>query len=88
MKPEWFCQLYKAADLVIDAPVGVDCWSVCMHKPLITSKVCDRYVVIALLGKIKGESGERAHLIPCLPVTSSGIDAKASVGRLMMFKAT
>jgi hypothetical protein len=46
------------------------------------------YVVIALPGKIKGESGDRAHLIPCVHVTSSGIDVKqASVLHLMTFKA-
>jgi hypothetical protein len=46
-------------------------------------------VVIALLGKIKqGESGDRAHLIPCVHVTSSGIDVKASVERLMTFKSS
>jgi hypothetical protein len=27
------------------------------------------YVVIALLGKIKGELDDRAHLLPCVPVT-------------------
>jgi hypothetical protein len=46
-----------------------------------------RYVVIALLGKIKGESGDRAHLIPCVHITSSGIDVRASVNRLITFKA-
>jgi hypothetical protein len=48
----------------------------------------DHYVVIALLGKIKGELGDRAHLIPCIHTTSSGIDVKASVERLMTFKAS
>jgi hypothetical protein len=47
-----------------------------------------QYVVITLLGKIKGESGDRAHLIPCVHVTSSGIQVKASVERLMTFKAS
>jgi hypothetical protein len=46
----------------------------------------DKYIVIALLGKIKGESGDRAHLLPCVPVTSSGINVKASLARLMEFK--
>ena len=46
----------------------------------------DKYVVIALLGKIKGETADRDHLLPCMPVTSSGIDVKASVGRLIEFK--
>jgi hypothetical protein len=46
----------------------------------------EKYVVIALLGKIKGESGDRAHLLPTVPVTSSGINVRASVRRLMEFK--
>ena len=47
-----------------------------------------RYVVVALLGKIKGESGDRAHLFPCVLVTSSGIEVKASIERLMNLKAS
>jgi hypothetical protein len=46
----------------------------------------DKYVVIALLGQIKGESGDRAHLLPCVPVTSSGIEVKASLERLIEYK--
>jgi hypothetical protein len=46
----------------------------------------DKYIVIALLGKIKGESGDRAHLLPCVPITSSGIEVKTSVSRLMDLK--
>jgi hypothetical protein len=46
----------------------------------------DKYIVIALLGKIKGETADRDHLLPCVPVTSSGIDVKASVSRLIGFK--
>jgi hypothetical protein len=45
-----------------------------------------RYVVIALLGKIKGESDDRDHLLPCVPMTSSGVDVQTSVARLMEFK--
>jgi hypothetical protein len=45
-----------------------------------------RYVVIALLGQIKGESDDRAHLLPCVPLTSSGINIRASVGRLIALK--
>jgi hypothetical protein len=33
----------------------------------------DKYLVIALLGKIKGEAGDRAHLLPSVTITSSGI---------------
>jgi hypothetical protein len=46
----------------------------------------NKYVVLALLGQIKGESGNRAPLIQCIPMTSSGIDVRASVTRLIKFK--
>jgi hypothetical protein len=46
----------------------------------------DKYIVIALLGKINGEPGDRVHLLPCVPITSSRIDVKASLSRLMEFK--
>jgi hypothetical protein len=46
----------------------------------------DKYVVLALLGQIKGESGDWAHLTLCIPMTSSGIDVRASVTRLIKFK--
>jgi hypothetical protein len=39
MKPEWFRQLYKAADILFDVPVWADCWPVCMHEPLIVAIV-------------------------------------------------
>jgi hypothetical protein len=48
----------------------------------------DKYIVIALLGKIKGESGDRAHLLPCVPIASSGIEVKALVSQLMDLKRT
>jgi hypothetical protein len=35
MKPEWFRQLYKAADIVFDVPVGTACWPSSMFEPLI-----------------------------------------------------
>jgi hypothetical protein len=31
------------------------------------------YVIIALRGEIKGKHSQREHLVPCSPVTSSGI---------------
>jgi hypothetical protein len=39
MKPEWFRQLYKAADIVFDVPVGADCWPSDMYEPLIVGIV-------------------------------------------------
>jgi hypothetical protein len=46
------------------------------------------YVVVTLQGTIKGETNDRDHLLPCVPVTSSGVDVKASLERLMALKAT
>jgi hypothetical protein len=46
----------------------------------------DEYVVVALLGKIKGEAGDRAHLLPSLTVTSSGIRVREKIKRLLDFK--
>jgi hypothetical protein len=48
----------------------------------------DKYIMVALLGKIKGESGDRVHLQPCEHVTSSKIDVWASLMRLIKFKRT
>jgi hypothetical protein len=31
---------------------------------------------IALRGKVKGETAARAHLLPCVHVTSSGVDLR------------
>jgi hypothetical protein len=39
LKPEWFWQLYKAADLVFDVPAGASCWSKQMFEPLIIGVV-------------------------------------------------
>ena len=44
------------------------------------------YVIVALRGKIKGEHSQRDHLLPCSPITSSGIDVKASINRLILLK--
>jgi hypothetical protein len=41
------------------------------------------YVIIALLRKIKGES---AHLLPCVPKTSSGIKVREKLKQLLDFK--
>jgi hypothetical protein len=46
----------------------------------------DKYVVIALLGKIKGETGDRSHLLPCVVKTSSGIKVGEALKRLLDFK--
>jgi hypothetical protein len=46
----------------------------------------DEYVVIALLGKIKGEAGDCAHLLPSVPKTSSGIKVREKIKSLLDFK--
>jgi hypothetical protein len=44
------------------------------------------YVTIALRGKIKGEHHERCHLLPSVPVTSSGVKVLDSLERLITHK--
>eukprot|EP00978_Attheya_sp_CCMP212_P047630 scaffold422659_cov59-Attheya_sp.AAC.2 len=46
----------------------------------------DKYVTIALLGKIKGEHHDLAHLLPCVPVTSSGIQVRNAITDLIDLK--
>jgi hypothetical protein len=46
------------------------------------------YLVVTLQGTVKGESNDRDHLLPCVKVTKSGIDVKASLARLMAHKTS
>ena len=46
------------------------------------------YVVIALLGKVKGESHDRAHLLPSVLVTDSGLDVRGALKSLREVKAS
>ena len=32
---QWAKQLYRAADIVFEVPVGTSCWSLSMHEPLL-----------------------------------------------------
>jgi hypothetical protein len=41
------------------------------------------HIVIALLGRFKGELGENYHLLPIVPVTRSGIDNQKWISRLL-----
>ena len=41
------------------------------------------YVIIALLGQVKGEHGEREHLLPTASETRSGIKVRRWVQRLI-----
>lgn len=41
------------------------------------------HIVIALLGRFKGEIGENYHLLPIVTKTASGIDNKKWIGRLL-----
>jgi hypothetical protein len=47
----------------------------------------DKYVQIALHGKIKGEHHDRCHLLPCSLSTGSGINIRSWVRRLMLLKS-
>jgi hypothetical protein len=41
------------------------------------------YVIIALLGQVKGEHGEREHLLPTASITRSGINVRRWVQRVI-----
>jgi hypothetical protein len=45
------------------------------------------YLIITLQGTVKGEANDRDHLLPCVLTTTSGVDVKASVARLMSHKS-
>jgi hypothetical protein len=47
----------------------------------------EEYITIALLGKIKGETDDRAHLLPSVPITSSGVRIAESMKHVIDFKA-
>jgi hypothetical protein len=44
------------------------------------------HVIVALLGKIKGEHHELAHLVPYVPTTGSGIDVQRSLEQFINLK--
>ena len=46
----------------------------------------NEYVVFALLGQVKGESHDRAHLLSSTAVTKSGLNVKDNLGRFLAFK--
>jgi len=43
-------------------------------------------VVIALLGRLKGERNDLSHLIPCTKITESGINVEYTIHRLLSLK--
>ena len=44
------------------------------------------HLIITLLGKVKGETADLAHLVPCVWVTSTGINVKGILARLLLDK--
>ena len=46
----------------------------------------NKYVVFALLGKVKGESHDRAHLLPAAVVTKLGLNVKGILKRFLDVK--
>ena len=45
------------------------------------------YVLITLLGRAKGEHHSQQHLLPCVPITRSGINVKLWIERLLYMHA-
>ena len=44
------------------------------------------YITLGLMGKIKGETNDRCHFLPCINVTGSGINAKHVILRHLELK--
>lgn len=44
----------------------------------------ENYVIVALLGQVKGEHGERQHLLPTASVTGSGLKVRQWMKRLLV----
>jgi len=42
-----------------------------------------KHVVIALLGRFKGETGENYHLMPVVATTNRGLEPRKWIGRLL-----
>ncbi len=57
-------------------------------KYLIARDLPPNTVIIPLLGRFKGETGERYHLTPLAAVTSSGIQVRLWVKRLVDIKTS
>jgi hypothetical protein len=55
-------------------------------KYLSTRDIPVNTVIVPLLGRFKGETGERYHLTPLVAVTSSGIQVKSLISRLVEIK--
>lgn len=51
------------------------------------SKGAGSYVIIPLLGRLKGESFDKCHLIPSVEITSSGIQVRKVLNRLIINKS-
>jgi hypothetical protein len=54
----------------------------CLRR--IESKIPERWRQVYCHCSPWEDSGDRAHLLPCVPITSSGIDVKASLSRLII----
>ena len=46
----------------------------------------NKYFIVVLFGKLKGENNYREHFIPCTNVTKSGLHVKHSIQRLIKLK--
>ena len=44
------------------------------------------YQTVGLMGRVKGETQDRCHLVPCVPVTGSGIEVKRILLRQLELK--
>jgi hypothetical protein len=74
-----FCGSFRGNEVFLSDMYGT-------AKYLSMRDILANTVIVPLLGRFKGETGERYHLTPLAAVTSSGIQVKSWISRLVEIK--
>ena len=72
-----FCGSFRGHEVFL-----VDLFGLLKYEDLFQAQQQEEYCMIPLLGKYKGESGERYHLTPLARLTKSGLNLGVWVGRV------
>ena len=78
-----FCGSFRGHEVFL-----VDLFGLLKYHALAQNDVSMNYCVVPLLGKYKGETGERYHLTPLAAITRSGLNLKLWVSRVCDHRRT
>ena len=85
----WFCFLIYAAISYVLSLRGTEGFMIDLESTgRLRNKNDGTYFIVGLMGRIKGESNDRCHLLPCINITGSGINVKHVVTRHLELKAS